>query len=764
MTEAMRTENGGGAARRERRPRIAGMRLIVTGCSVAIMAAGVLGVGALGERRSHQVLTGEIETRLRLQARNLALMSSGALLSEYPELTLHPLVKEMQADLPELAFVLVVDHAGVIQGHRDARSLGEDYVPAPGLAVLDSTAAGPGAHLLGNDELLVASAPVMHPNGEQAIGRALVGLQRSYVTHLVHAARSQQLLLVAMVLGLGVVAALVLMGRLLRPMGALRAGLERIGRGDLDTPIALRARTELGLLAEAVDEMAAELKLAQTSMVESERLAHEMELARDIQRNLLPAAGLDTGCCHVTGAHRAAAEVGGDYYDFFALPDGRVALAIADVSGKGMAGCLIMSMLSALLRSYHGDYGSPAALLVMLEQQLQDTLKLGQFVTMFYGVLDPDGGELRYASAAHSPLLVHRAATGEVEWHQTRGIPLGAVPGGALATTLEDARLRLEPGDLLVQYTDGVNESFAPDGEQFDFPRIEAVVRERAAEGGDAVLAALRRAVHEWTGRDAPDDDETLLVVQRSASIPAGAGSAPTASTPAATEPPAASTPPAAAEPAVAAPPAAIGAAGSPPAEPEPAAAASLPPGHGMVDLQRRLPEAEARGVHLELPARLDALPRLHRWLAECPTLDVLADDDRQLVENALYEICANIVEHGYQEDAGATLDIWWVPEAGEDPLGGGTLPDQAGPRLAASLGHAYFLLRDACPPFQPGPWHASDLSDPGVRRRGRGLGLDIVHRIVSRVVYQPTTPEGNLTLLQFDPEPDPNQKVVHHV
>ncbi|MBN2170016.1 MAG: SpoIIE family protein phosphatase [Candidatus Krumholzibacteriota bacterium] len=746
MTDSRQTERAAGAGRKDRRPRIIGMRLIVTSGTVALLAAGVLGVGALGERRSRQVLAGEIETRLRLQARNLALMSSGALLSEYPELTLHPLVKEMQADLPELAFVLVVDHEGVIQGHQDARSLGEIYVPDPGLAALDSLSAGGGARLLGSAELLVAAAPVMHPNGEQAIGQALVGLPRDYISRLVEAARSQQLLLVATVLGLGVLAALVLMGRLLRPMDALRAGLERIGRGDLDTPIALRARTELGLLAEAVDEMAAELKSAQVTLVESGRLAHEMELARDIQRNLLPAGHLDAGGCRVTGAHRAAAEVGGDYYDFFALPDGRVAVAIADVSGKGLAGCLIMSMLSALLRSYQGDFGSPAALLVMLEHQLQDTLKLGQFVTMFYGVLDPDSGELRYASAGHSPLLIHRAATGEVEWHHTRGIPLGAVAGGALATTLEDARLLLAPGDLLVQYTDGINESFAPDGEQFDFSRIETVVREHAAAGGEAVLAALRRAVHDWTGRDAPDDDETLLVIQRDAAAPGAREVAPTAA--AAGGDPAGKT--------------VVGPGGDPGGDA--AAAVSLPPGHGVMDLQRRLPEAQARGVHLELPARLDALPRLHLWLADCPTLDALPVVDRQLVENALYEICANIVEHGYQEDAGATLDVWWVPAGGADPLADEPLPDQAAPRLAASLGEAYFLLRDACPPFRPGPWQASDLSDPGIRRRGRGLGLDIVHRIVSRVVYQPTTPQGNLTLLQFDPEPDPNPKVVHHV
>ena len=176
---------------------------------------------------------------------------------------------------------------------------------------------------------------------------------------------------------------------LLRPVGVLRAGLERIGRGDLDTPIGLRDRTEFGMLADTVDDMASKLKVAQAELVEKERLTHELELARQIQQSLLPKSRTVAGQFLIDGAHEAASEVGGDYYDVLPLANGNLGLAIADVSGKGLVGCLAMSMLSALLRAYRNEILSPAEMLAKLDERLSENLQRGSFVTMFYGILNP---------------------------------------------------------------------------------------------------------------------------------------------------------------------------------------------------------------------------------------------------------------------------------------------------------------------------------------------------------------------------------------
>jgi serine phosphatase RsbU (regulator of sigma subunit)/anti-sigma regulatory factor (Ser/Thr protein kinase) len=674
-----------------KRRAVISIRWVVTGVSVVLVAAAVLSVGAVSERNLRRTLSREIETRLVLEARNLALTSSGALLSEFPELTLVPLVKKMQAERPELAFVVVVDHLGRVQGHADPRQLGEPFTLPSDLAPAATMALQSGERMLADRRLLLVEAPVSLPNGPP-IGRAVVAMQRAYVERAVSAGRRSQFLFLAGLLVVAVTLGLVMLGALLRPVATLRAGLERIGRGDLDTPLAVHDRTELGLLADAVNDMTARLKVARAEAVERERLSHELELARSIQQRLLPRGRRIASGYVLVGAHRAAAEVGGDYYDFIELPDGRVAVAIADVSGKGLGGCLVTSMLSALIRALHAVHTSPSALLVELERHLAATLEPGEFVTMFYALLDPVRGRLTYASAGHTPLLAWRAASGRVEWHPTRGIPLGAVRGGALAQTLEDHTLDLGPGDLIAQFTDGVSEAFDRQGQEaFGFDRVDQVVQQHAPRGPDALVTALGAAVAGWTCGE-PQDDETLLVVAR------------------------------------------------------PARAAG---DTGRGDLRRldalaRLAAAEASGPPRVLPADLEELAALGPWLESAPALRELEAGERRRLELALYEACANVAEHGLKLDGAKSFELWWVPGVGREA------PTAA--NLDARVRAGYFLIRDHGFPFSPGRWQPRDLDDPGSRLQGRGFGLDLIHLTMDEVVYRPATAAGNITVLTFDP------------
>jgi len=673
--------------------RVVSIRVVVIATTTALITAAVLSAGALSERNARRALSHEIETGLVLEARNLALTSADALLSSFPELTLTPLVKKMMAERPELAFVVVVNHRGQIEGHPDPRRLGEPFkLPGDLMAVESSMRLQPGERLLQNRALLIVEAPVTHPT-EPNLGMAVVAVERAYVDAAVASARRGQLVFLAVLLVLGVVASFVVLAALLAPVGALRAGLERIGRGDLDTPLQIGSGTELGLLADTVNEMAEGLKRARAETVERERLAHELELARDIQRRLLPQGRREVGGHALVGAHRAAAEVGGDYYDFFALPDGRVAIVIADVSGKGLAGCLVTSMLAALLRALHTAHPSPTALLVALERHLTPTLEPGEFVTMFYGVLDPMQGRLTYASAGHTPALVWRAGESRVEWCPTRGIPLGAVRGGALASTLEDRAVPLAVGDLVLLFTDGLSEAFDRDGrEMFGMERIERTVREHARAGPDAMIGAVNAAVAEWSGAT-PQDDQTLLVIARIA---------------AATQ-----------------------------RVPE---ARALP----QADPLERLAEAERSGVRLELPASLDALDALGAWLARLPDLSELDAAERRQLEIALYETCANVAEHGLQLNSALAFELWWVSAAAR----GVARHDDLDARVKAG----YFVLRDRGFPFSPGRWRPRDLDDPRRRLEGRGFGLDLIHLVMDEVLYRPATAAGNVTLLTFDP------------
>jgi anti-sigma regulatory factor (Ser/Thr protein kinase) len=147
------------------------------------------------------------------------------------------------------------------------------------------------------------------------------------------------------------------------------------------------------------------------------------------------------------------------------------------------------------------------------------------------------------------------------------------------------------------------------------------------------------------------------------------------------------------------------------------------------------------------------------------PSLGCLSTRQSQLVENALYEACANIIEHGYGEDSQRIVDLWWLPVVGD--AAGEARDPAAAPAGVAGAGewrYGYFLIRDEGKPFQPKNWSATDLNDPEARRRGRGLGIDIIKRIMSRVIYQPGGSMGNLTLLQFELQPSPTQSEDCHV
>lgn len=250
---------------------VVSIRWIVTLVAVALTASAVLGVGAVGEHATRQALTAEIETRILVDARMLATASTSAMLGDFPELTLHPLIRQMRERQPELATAFVIDRGGMIQGHDDARLIGSKHVPLPEMKLMESPfPLGAGEKLMGDEQMLLASCTVAHPNG-QPMGTAFVGIRRDFVSRALAEARQRQLLFLGLFLVAGIVIASVLMSHLLKPMGALRKGIERIGQGDLDTPVVLTDRTELRLLGSAINDMAGQLKAAQRKLVRNNR-------------------------------------------------------------------------------------------------------------------------------------------------------------------------------------------------------------------------------------------------------------------------------------------------------------------------------------------------------------------------------------------------------------------------------------------------------------------------------------------------------------
>ncbi|HMB68233.1 MAG TPA: hypothetical protein VKU85_02940, partial [bacterium] len=220
--------------------RLISIRWIVSGAAVALTAVSVAGVGLFAERNARMALSRELEARLVLEARNLALASSGALLSEFPELTLSPILSKMREDEQELVFAVVTDLEGTVRGHADPRRIGESLqLPAALAAVSSAATLTANEAVLADEDVLLASSPV-HRRGGERIGTAYVALNRAYVQRTIEESRRKLLGVIAALFVVGTLFSFLLVSRLLRPVATLREGLERIGRGDLDTPVQLR--------------------------------------------------------------------------------------------------------------------------------------------------------------------------------------------------------------------------------------------------------------------------------------------------------------------------------------------------------------------------------------------------------------------------------------------------------------------------------------------------------------------------------------------
>jgi serine phosphatase RsbU (regulator of sigma subunit) len=301
-------------------------------------------------------------------------------------------------------------------------------------------------------------------------------------------------------------------------VGSLREAATRFGKGQLAHRIPVRGQDELSALAGSFNEMAASLELQRRELIEKERLDEDLAVALAIQRRFLPQRPPEVAGLDVAGISVPSREVGGDLFHYLELPGGRLAVALGDVSGKSVPAALIMSNVMAALRAEVQHEAEVERSMERVNRLLAEQIEPGRFVTLFYGIVDPAAGRLRYTSAGHNPAL-RIAASGEVSWLREGGVPLGV----AADSRYPAADCPLEQGDLLVVYSDGVTEAEGRDGTGpmagrpplFGEPRLVEAAGAARTRPAAAVVEALLAAVKAFAGDRPQADDITLVVVRR---------------------------------------------------------------------------------------------------------------------------------------------------------------------------------------------------------------------------------------------------------
>jgi steroid delta-isomerase-like uncharacterized protein len=243
---------------------------------------------------------------------------------------------------------------------------------------------------------------------------------------------------------------------------------------------------------------------------ERERIEQELHVARRIQQELLPEATPELEGWRMATYYGPAREVGGDFYDFLELEDGRLGLVVGDATGHGMPAALVMATTRGMLRAVVQSLESPGEVLTRVNEALVADIPPSTFVTCFYGVLDPENGRLRYANAGHN--LPCRRHSGQADELRARGMPLGLMPG----MSYEEKEIELEKGESVLFYSDGLVEAHNPQREMFGFPRLRRMVAEHAEEG--SLVDFLMDELRSFTGDGwEQEDDITLVTLRRSA-------------------------------------------------------------------------------------------------------------------------------------------------------------------------------------------------------------------------------------------------------
>ena len=244
-------------------------------------------------------------------------------------------------------------------------------------------------------------------------------------------------------------------------------------------------------------------------------LKNDLEIARGIQQAMLPRAAFHASGVEAFGMTRPANTVGGDFYDILPLPDGRVLFALGDVAGKGSPASLLMALLLAMMRTLVDEGFEGAALAARLNAQIVKHAPASRFVTLFFGVLDTSTGEFGYVNAGQNPPLVRRA-TGAYDRLKTGGIALGMFE----FATYEFASTRLNVGDVIVMYSDGVTEAENEAGVPFEEPGLQAVIDGAGWASAKELAWATFAAVDQYSEQRRLFDDLTILVVRRLPPLP----------------------------------------------------------------------------------------------------------------------------------------------------------------------------------------------------------------------------------------------------
>ncbi|MEJ2053361.1 MAG: SpoIIE family protein phosphatase, partial [Calditrichaceae bacterium] len=354
--------------------------------------------------------------------------------------------------------------------------------------------------------------------GEGALlGYVHTWIAQETIAHKANTRTRNLLIIMAIILLIGYTGSFFLIHRILTPFHSLADWVRQVVHGKVDQDeIDIDASDELGEIAQAFNEMTTKFRKAQVNLMEQQKLQKELQVAQEIQQMLLPNDFPKVEGYEIASFYEAAKEVGGDLFDFVEVDDDTIGICVADVSGKGVPGSLIMTMIRTALRLESRGNKNPADVLARVNSFVADDMKRGMFVTMFYVILDSRNRIIHYASAGHNPMILYRGSTKQTYYLNPSGFPVGIqLPDPELfAKKIETDSIRLREDDILVLYTDGITEAMNSQRDLYREERFLSAIRDNAHLDVGEFIKSINGDLKNFTGGAQQNDDITFVSIK----------------------------------------------------------------------------------------------------------------------------------------------------------------------------------------------------------------------------------------------------------
>ena len=480
---------------------------------ISFISVGTFFLASLTQKRA---LTRQYVNNYVTILRNFVTTSSEYILSERSLLIVEQ-IYELIEEEPSIVRLTVIDRNGTIIADKVVQSIGKGYSSPGGVVPLIDQ-----EYLVQEYEdsefgtSLYYSVPIKI--SDTLIGKAFLAIQKEQIEGVVSSRVNRMRIFLYMVLFwfVGIVGISFLGNMFVTPVKKITEELNRVGREGIAGGFHFSGYGEFADISTAFNRMMKELKRSEVKLTDQARLKKEMQLAQNIQQTLLPREVPETEGFEIAARYDAAMEVGGDYYDFFYVDEQSIGLTVGDVSGKGVGGAFLMSIVRTALRLEARGQKDAGEVLVQLNTTLSGEFKKGMYITLFYIILDSRRRSINYASAGHTPLFLYRAATDQTYRLNPRGYPVGLNVGDLklFRKSMQNERVSLNKGDLLLVYTDGITEAMNSKREEYGEERLLKAVKRYNRLSTSEFADSLMDDVKKFTGGTPQSDDITFIVVR----------------------------------------------------------------------------------------------------------------------------------------------------------------------------------------------------------------------------------------------------------